>query len=473
MTPVLKLFFIIFIEGYVVLSTELLAIRLLIPFTGSGTDTISIIVAAVLMPLAFGYYAGGQFKTRHHGRHRSTIRKKLIRNLLISSVILSAGLSYLFLVWLIDTFLHFSSFRDRFSLTFIYAVLFLVYPVFLLGQTVPLVSNYFPKDRLPVMAGRILFVSTLGSFMGAVFCTLALMAWIGVHYTAVVTIGCMTVLVMLLSKKIISREVLAAVGCFIFALVLNSGFLMKSRDIVADNKYHTIAIKDFGQTRTMMINHNMSSAIHKETGGSTFTYIQYIERTFIDPLLWRPGLPHDILVVGAGGFTVGITDKKNNYIYIDIDKDMQKIAETYFLEQKLTPNKSFVPVPARAYLHDLEKKFDLIILDAFRGPSKTPEHLVTLEFFEQIKKALKPDGVMVANYVVSASFSDDFSINLDNTIRFVFKNINRMPLGNYDGWDRRGDWGNILYVYTHHVDAPENIYTDDKNKSLFDKPVHY
>lgn len=53
------LFLVILIEGYVVLATELLAIRTLIPFIGSGTETISIIISAVLLPLAFGYHVGG------------------------------------------------------------------------------------------------------------------------------------------------------------------------------------------------------------------------------------------------------------------------------------------------------------------------------------------------------------------------------------------------------------------------------
>jgi len=53
------LFFIIFLEGYIVLSAELLAIRQTLPFVGSGTDTVSIIIAAVLMPLAFGSILGG------------------------------------------------------------------------------------------------------------------------------------------------------------------------------------------------------------------------------------------------------------------------------------------------------------------------------------------------------------------------------------------------------------------------------
>jgi len=64
MNKIFFLFFIIFLEGYVVLSAELIAIRLTVPFVGSGTDTVSIIIAAVLMPLAVGYYVGGQYKKR-------------------------------------------------------------------------------------------------------------------------------------------------------------------------------------------------------------------------------------------------------------------------------------------------------------------------------------------------------------------------------------------------------------------------
>ena len=42
------------IEGYVVLAVELLAIRQLTPYVGNATDTVAIVIAAVLLPLAFG-----------------------------------------------------------------------------------------------------------------------------------------------------------------------------------------------------------------------------------------------------------------------------------------------------------------------------------------------------------------------------------------------------------------------------------
>ena len=67
--PVIPLFVVIVLEGYVVLATELLAIRQSIPYVGGGTDTVSIVIAAVLLPLALGYWAGGRFSIGfHHGR---------------------------------------------------------------------------------------------------------------------------------------------------------------------------------------------------------------------------------------------------------------------------------------------------------------------------------------------------------------------------------------------------------------------
>jgi hypothetical protein len=87
------LFATIVLEGYVVLSSELLAIRQTIPFVGSGTDTISIIIAAVLMPLAFGYQSGGRFKPGMHNGKYISIREKLIKNMVISQIILLFGIS--------------------------------------------------------------------------------------------------------------------------------------------------------------------------------------------------------------------------------------------------------------------------------------------------------------------------------------------------------------------------------------------
>ncbi len=471
---VLLLFIVIVLEGYVVLSTELLAIRQTIPFVGSGTDTMSIIIAAVLMPLAFGYYFGGRWrptKPKKSKRKRSTLRKKLIFNIIAASVILLIGSSYA----LINTFfikqIEFGV-TDRLILTTLYALLFLVTPVYLLGQTIPLVSNYFNQEKLSKITGRMLFFSTIGSFLGAVFSSVVLMATIGVHYTVCVNFVLLTILVFLLSKKKISEAVLISLALTISAFALNSDYVMKKFHIVENNQYNTIAVYENarGTVRQMSLNNNASS---KYTDyGRKHEYVEFVERIVIDPIRGTDE-PKDILVIGAGAFTFGHEDAVNNYDYVDIDKTLRRVAEEYILKEKLKNNKSFHAMPVRAWLTRTGKKYDFIFLDAFLGDLTIPEHLVTQEFFGQIRKHLKEGGIVVANFSASPNMASRFSRHIDNTFRSVFPHVSRhVTLENYSPWNREEHKiGNVIYIYSDHKEAdPDEIYTDDKNRVFYDKP---
>lgn len=152
------LYLIIFLEGYVVLATELLAIRQLIPFVGGGTETVAIIIAAVLMPLAFGYYLGGRYRAKNGRSGIITIREKLIRNIINSSVFLVIGLSYVFLE-LFFVGLHGIGMHHRVLQTFIYSLLFLAAPIFMLGQTVPLISISLCVKTFPNLPGKYFFLN--------------------------------------------------------------------------------------------------------------------------------------------------------------------------------------------------------------------------------------------------------------------------------------------------------------------------
>ena len=451
--PLRTLFLMIFLEGYAVLSVELLAIRLIIPYTGSGTDTISIIIAAVLMPLAFGYYYGGKFTQKYNGKRPATIRKRLLLNVTIATMILTCGLSYSFLQWASDMLYLYTGWNNRIWLTALYAGLFLVIPVYLLGQTVPLISNYFGRRRMASIAGRILFFSTIGSFMGSIFCTLVLMTYFGVHHAVSISLFALTAIV------------------FALSLWINSSAMLARDHVVANNQYHLIKISDYDtdNSRWMEINNNFSAAIHKDNKEPYFKYVEFVERQFIEPLQWAP-MKREILVIGAGGFTMGRRDKNNQYVFLDLDEGLLELSEQKFLEEKLGENKTFIAEPARAYLNNNDRKFDLIVLDVFRGQTSTPEHLVTREFFQAVKDHLKSGGIMVGNYMLSPNFSDEFSVNIDNTMRSVFNNLNRQILPLYNGWNSESPWVNVIYSYYNNPRASSDIYTDDRNTSLFDKP---
>lgn len=470
--PLRTLFLMIFLEGYAVLSAELLAIRLIIPYTGSGTDTISIIIAAVLMPLAFGYYYGGKFTQKYNGKRPATIRKRLLLNVTIATIILTCGLSYSFLQWGSDMLYLYTGWNNRIWITALYAGLFLIIPIYLLGQTVPLISNYFGRHRMAGIAGRILFFSTIGSFMGSIFCTLVLMTYFGVHHAVSVSLFALTAIVFVLSKRWVNIYTIVTSLCFALSLWINSSAMLARDHVVANNQYHVIQISDYesDNSRWMEINHNFSAAVHKDSKEPYFKYVEYVEQRFIEPLQWAP-MKREILVIGAGGFTMGRRDKNNQYIFLDLDEGLLELSEQKFLEEKLGENKTFIAEPARAYLNNNDRKFDLIVLDVFRGQTSTPEHLVTREFFQQVKDHLKSGGIMVGNYMLSPNFSDEFSVNVDNTMRSVFNNLNRQIIPVYNGWDTQSPWANVIYSYYNNPRASHDIYTDDRNTSPFDKPT--
>ncbi len=469
MNRTLLLYTVILVEGYVVLSTELLAIRQTIPYVGNGTDTVSVVIAAVLMPLAFGYFAGGHFNRRNEAGRAVTVRARLIRNIGIAQLFLLAGLSHVTLNIFFETLIE-SGIRHRLALIGIYSAVFLVMPVYLLGQTIPLVSHFFRKERLAEAAGRVLFFSTTGSFLGAVLSTLVLMVSVGVHNTASLNILLLAVLVILLSRNKFSQPCTYAAGFALAAIFMNSGAMMQSLHVVSNNQYNTAMVYESPEgERNLILNRTASSKYDDE--GRKHEYIEFMEQQVIGPLK-DTAQPKSILVIGAGAFTFGMGDEKNLYDFVDIDPALKEIAETYILKQKLGPNKSFHPVEARAFLAGTDKQYDAVVLDAYQGDIMMPEHLLTQEFYLQVRDHLNNDGVVAINMVASPSFTNAFSRHIDATLRSVFPYISRHIVGqDYKLWEESPDvLANVIYLYRRRPgEKPPHLYTDNKNTVFLDK----
>ncbi len=466
----IAIFTIIIIEGYVVLSSELLAIRVTMPFIGSGTDIVSVIIAAVLLPLSFGYYFGGKFRP-----HRNifgkwvTVRGRLTTNIVVSAAFLLVGISYLLLSIFMESLMNWGI-GHRLALAVLYSLLFLVVPVFLLGQTIPLISHYFGRQRLSRITGKILFFSTIGSFLGACFSTLVLMATIGVHYTAALNFVLLAALFALLARR---RHIALWAGMFtimVIGIAANTGAAMRSINVIANNQYNVVTVlkSSTDDTRILSLNRNSDSYYDPETK-KKHDYIDFIENNFIYSR-WSDAEPIKVLVIGAGGFTLGLDDPINTYHYVDIDPQLKEIAEKDFLDRPLNENQIFHPVPAESFVIEKGEKFDLIVIDAFQGDTTLPENLVTQDFFARVKNRLKDDGIVVCNFVLNPAFGDDFAKNLDTTMRSVYPLMSRHIVGQYNGWDTQ-QRQNVMYIYHHRADENERtIYTDNKNTSYYDRP---
>ena len=474
------LFFIIFLEGYVVLASELVAIRQMTPVAGTGTDIIAIIIAAVLMPLAFGYDRGGRYSPPKGKDPETSIRLKLAINFLTAGLFLSLGLSGFFIKYFF-TMLADALPDDTLILqVIIYAATFLVIPTYLLAQTIPLSLKLLKDGETSKITGRVLCYSTFGSFMGSVFTTIILMMTIGVYNTVIVILAALTLLTLLILPKKLSLIGSLSLIPLIAGIVLNGPHIKQQSNILSDNAYNTVQIfnhPDDPSTRIMALDNAYSAGLRKDY--PVFPYIVFIEDTFILPIENQTEHPKkDILIIGAGGFTIGLYDTHHNYSYVDIDPKLKEIAEDHFIFKELEPNKTFYPKPIRQFLNELpeDRKFDLIVLDVFRGRI-LPEALTTQEFFSQMKSRLKPNARLAMNLMICPNLTDTFSRNIDATVRSVFPSINYFLLGpetfNYDGWKtyaRENGFHcatNGMYTYFHYPEPPE-IYTDNLNRSALD-----
>jgi len=461
MTKTQFLLLVILIEGYVVLAVELLAIRGLIPFFGSGPEIISIIISAVLMPLACGYYVGGKTKITRG----LSIRKILLRSLFAASVILTLGLSYTYQEIIFQVFIT-SGIHNRLIQASLFSVFFLSIPVFVLGQTVPLVSNYFSRTKLSHITGRMLFFSTIGSFLGSVFSTIILMSYVGVHNTVIITVSLLCLLILMLIRKVASRQTIYCLLILSLSILLNSNHTMDLVGAVSDNSYNLVMVTNDAkqETKTLIVNRSASSRISKDPK-YRFPYVAYIEDNIIAHIEKNKTEPLDVLIIGAGGFTMGINDKFNNYTFVDIDPDLKDVAEKYFLPEKLSTNKEFIASSARAFVRNHKKKYDIVIIDVFTNVVSIPMECTTREFLSSVKALLKDKSVVIANVISSPNFFDKFTVRYHNTFASVFPVFSRQIIGNINMLENKGNQANnVLYMYFSNEYVKDNsVYSEDNN----------
>jgi len=294
------------------------------------------------------------------------------------------------------------------------------------------------------------------------------MSVLGVHITVCIVFALLCLLVFLIEKKKISEKPLLMLAITISVFLMNSPAMMNNLHIIGDNQYNTVIIStDEHGSKHFILNGSPSSMLYSD--GRRGGYIAFVEEHFITPIMTGSTPPKSILVIGAGGFTLGLDDKKNDYTYVDIDPQLKELSEKYFIKKQLEPNKRFIPEDVRAYLNHTGKQFDFILVDVFFGESTIPEHLVTQEFFRQVRAVVNDNGIVTFNFILSPGFHGRLSQNLDNTLKSVFHHLDRQLIPSlvkpYDGWSTsENDRQNVLYIwYNNPDDSIHTVYTADKN----------
>ena len=105
---------------------------------------------------------------------------------------------------------------------------------------------------------------------------------------------------------------------------------------------------------------------------------------------------------------------------IEIDEKVIALGNKYFRLNQY-PNLNIIITDASNYVKTTNKKYDLILVDLFRGIN-VPNEFLTSQFFEQLKNLLTNDGEILFNFVAYNYETKQEATEIEKKLRMVFPN---------------------------------------------------
>jgi hypothetical protein len=315
-------------------------------------------------------------------------------------------------------------------------------------------TNLMKHERVGEKSGYALYHSTLGSFLGSVTLSLLVMQWVGVSAAVIMVAGLLFVGALILLGPTPRALGITIVGLLVTVL-LNQRLWVVGETAYATYAVQEVKLADAINPRAFKVNNSVSSLIDESEPPLYARYIRHIRRVLLDELAYQD---RDILVLGAGGFTLSHDEPRNRYTYVDVDPDIRVLAEKHFLKEKA--NGEFIVDDARHFVRVTEQRFDAVVVDVYTARASITAHLVTQEFWTAARRVIKPGGVMIANLILDGELATPYARNLLATIESVYGRCG------VDVLHRGKPISNVEVVcHAGKPPAPAGLYTDERNRA--------
>jgi len=213
--------------------------------------------------------------------------------------------------------------------------------------------------------------------------------------------------------------------------------------------YRDITVEQNGPRRCLIFNvhrgdRNQTCIDLDDPDRLVFSYT----RMSLAGLLLTPE-PESVLVAGLGGGSIPLafSDLFPEALIdvVEIDPAVVSVAKEFFLFEE-TANLRVHVNEAAVFVKRAGREGrqdDYIVLDAFTG-DYIPEHLLTREFLEEVKRILSPDGVLVANTFSSSRLYDHESVTYQRVWNEFYNfrmpsSGNRLIVTRHDALPARGE----------------------------------
>jgi spermidine synthase len=434
-----------FIVGAVVMGFEMLGSRYLNPYFGSGIYTWAALISTVLAALTAGYFFGGWMADRYPSP-RGLGALICFGSAYLALIPLGADALLAVLFDLIDN-------EKLGSLAGALALLFV--PLALLGVYSPYAIRLTLRatERSGTIAGRIYGISTLGSIFGTLFVTFYMIAVLGSRSITYILagIGFAAGLSFFLAgaARAVSAPSGRRVGAAAAALLLLAGFAAPAAEAQTkptkdqrdeefidhrpdplqptrvleriETEYNNIFIVQRGDFISMTFrlkgeNSTQSTVNLRDKGQLPLLHAHY--QTLAAAYA---GKLDRLLEIGLGGGSVSSYFVRHvpglSAVSVEIDKGVVDAAKKYFGFAE-GPRHRAVVADGRVHLMRDKSRYDVIMVDAFRG-GYVPFHMLTVEFYRLLAQRLEPDGVAVMNLRANTELFNSSLL----TLKQVFKHV--------------------------------------------------
>jgi spermidine synthase len=219
----------------------------------------------------------------------------------------------------------------------------------------------------------------------------------------------------------------------LFVSDVNADQLLEMRE----SSYNNIYIYKRGGIITMTFGHNKRLYVESEYNQQNARELPVVYTRYMTVGLAYAKSLESILEIGLGGGRTSWYIHKHlpnaSVTTVELDPEVISLAKKYFAIREEN-NFKIVALDGRIYLARNNSKYDVILIDAYRGPF-VPFHLLTKEFYGIVKSRLRPGGVAVQNIEPNTMLYDAAIA----TIKSVFDNVDLFDAGGnivtvaYDG----------------------------------------
>ena len=406
------------------------------PWFGASTIVWANTIATVLVALSIGYWYGGRLADRDP-TVAGLSRLVMVAAALLALVPFIAGPFLSVSVQALDQVE-----AGAFVGSLIAVMVLIAFPVMVLGAVAPYAVRLSVKtaDEAGNVAGRLYAISTVGSLVGVFLSALLLVPLLGTRRTFIV----FALSLALVAMPALSWRWVALPLLIIVALVAPVGAI-KSADAStviweSETEYQYARVVQFNDGERWL-ELNEGQAVHSVYRAGSWLTNNYWDEALVLPWSARDAQPRSLAVLGNAGGTVA---RAYGHFYpdarvdgVEIDGQLSDAGRRYF--DMRGANLHLYTADARPFLRRSDRRWDAILVDAYRQPY-IPFYMTTTEFFASVAEHLNPGGVVMVNVghpegsaALEASLAATMKTHFKSVLRDPSERVNTILLGANDG----------------------------------------